>query len=91
MRRIFIVSLLILFYVPSKGWAKMIRKVYEIDPFLCPSCGGKMSIISFIEDPKTIDRIFAHLELTFEAEQPPPPHQVQQELLMLAEEMGEYY
>jgi len=23
-------------YAPSKGWAEMIRKVYEIDPLLCP-------------------------------------------------------
>jgi hypothetical protein len=23
--------------VPSKGWAEMIRKVYEIDPMLCPN------------------------------------------------------
>jgi hypothetical protein len=32
-----------------------------------------MRIISFIEEPEIIDRIIAHLELTFEAEQPPPP------------------
>ncbi len=76
-------------YVPSKGWAEMIRKVYEVDPLLCPSCGGRMSVISFIEEPKTIDRIIRHLELTFEAERPPPPHQ--QELLMAAEEQGEYF
>jgi hypothetical protein len=31
-----------------------------------------MSIISFIEEPKTIDRIIRHLKLTFEAERPPP-------------------
>ncbi|MBW6500294.1 MAG: hypothetical protein K0B05_02775 [Bacteroidales bacterium] len=49
-----------------------------------------MRIISFIEDPKTIDRIIRHLELIFEAERPPPPHQVQQELLMAAEEREEY-
>jgi hypothetical protein len=42
-------------YVPAKGWAEMIRKVYEVDPLGCPTCGGKMSIISFIENPKTID------------------------------------
>jgi hypothetical protein len=78
-------------YVPSKGWAEMIRKVYEIDPLLCPSCGGKMSIISFIEEPKAIDRIIAHLKLTFEAERPPPPRVLQQELLMAAEEIGEYF
>jgi hypothetical protein len=78
-------------YGPSRGWADMIRKVYEIDPLLCPSCGGKMSIISFIEEPKTIDRIISHLELTFEAERPPPPCVVQQDLLMAAEERGEYF
>jgi hypothetical protein len=39
-------------YVPSKGWAEMIRKVYEVDPLLCPSCRGQMSIITFIEDHK---------------------------------------
>jgi hypothetical protein len=45
------------FYVPAKGWAEMIRKVYEVDPLTCPSCGGQMSIVSFIEDHKVIDRI----------------------------------
>jgi len=68
-------------YVPSKGWAEMIRKVYEVDPLCCPSCGGQMKIISFIDDHKVIDRIIGHLKLTFEAERPPPPHNIQQELL----------
>jgi ribosomal protein S27E len=76
---------------PSKGWAEMIRKVYETDPLLCPKCGGQMRIIAFIEDHKAIDRIIAHLKLTFEAERPPPPHNVQQELLMAAEGSGEYF
>ncbi len=75
-------------YVPSKSWAEMIRKVYEGDRLLCPSCGSQMRIISFIEEPKIIHRIIAHLELTFEAERLPPPHNVQQELLMTAEERG---
>ena len=78
-------------YVPSKGWAEMIRKVYEVDPLCCPSCGGQMKIISFIDDHKVIDRIIRHLGLTFEAERPPPPHVVQQDLLMAAEESGEYF
>ena len=77
--------------MPSKGWAEMIHKVYEVDPLLCPTCGGQMSIISFIEEPKTIDRIISHLELTFEAERPPPPRVVQQDLLMAAEESREYF
>ena len=50
-----------------------------------------MSIISFIEDHKVIDKIIAHLKLTFMAERPPPPQIVQQELLMAAEEREEYF
>ncbi|MDH4220028.1 MAG: hypothetical protein OEW69_06450 [Nitrospirota bacterium] len=78
-------------FVPSKGWAEMIRKIYEVDPLLCPHCGTKMKVISFIEDHKVIDRIIRHLKLTFEAERPPPPNKVQQELLMAGEEREEYF
>jgi len=75
----------------SKGWAEMIRKVHETDPLLCPACGGQMSTISFIEDHKVIDKIIAHLKLTFMAERPPPPQIVQQALLTAAEEREEYF
>jgi len=68
----------------------MIKKVYEVDPLLCARCGGQMSIIAFIEDHKVIDKIIAHLKITFHAERPPPPRLLQQELLMAAEE-GEYF
>ena len=60
-------------FVPSKGWAEMIRKVYEVDPLLCPACEGQMSIIAFTENPKVIDRIIGNLKLTFVAEHPPQP------------------
>lgn len=50
-----------------------------------------MSIISLIEDHKVIDRIILHLKLSFQTERPPPPRVVQQELLMTAEEKGEYF
>jgi len=46
----------------------MIRKVYEVDPLHCPTCGGQMRIISFIEDPKSIDKIIRHLKLSFQAD-----------------------
>jgi len=78
-------------FVPSKGWAEMIRKVFEVDPLICPRCGGEMKVISFIEDHKVIDKIIAHLKLTFLAERPPPPQRVQQELMMAAEERSEYF
>ena len=78
-------------YVPSKGWAEMIRRVYEVDPLLCPSCGCRMKVISFIEDPKAIDKIICHLKLYFQAERPPPSPVIQQELLMADEGSGEYF
>jgi len=78
-------------FVPSKGWAEMIRKVFEVDPLICPQCDGEMKVISFIEDHKVIDKIIAHLKLIFFAERPPPPKALQQELLMAAEERSEYF
>jgi hypothetical protein len=74
-------------FVPSKGWAEMIRKVCEVDPLLCPSCGGQMCVIAFIEEPKVIDKIIRHLKLTFIAEGPPPSHDLHRELLMVAEQL----
>ena len=38
-----------------------------------------------------IDKIIDHLKFTFMAERPPPSQIVQQELLMAAEEKGEYF
>jgi len=78
-------------FVPSRGWAEMIRKVYEVDPLHCPSCGGQMRIIAFIEDHKAIDKIIKHLKLSFIAERPPPPQVLHQELLIAAEERGKYF
>lgn len=64
----------------------MIRKVYEVNPLLYPSCVGQMRVIAFIENHKTIYKIIKHLKLCFISEHPPPPHNVQLELLMTAEE-----
>jgi hypothetical protein len=27
--------------ISRRGWAEMIRKVYEVDPMACPKCGGE--------------------------------------------------
>ena len=40
--------------------------------WICPSCGGQMRIMAFIEDHNAIDRIIRHLKLTFAAERPSP-------------------
>jgi hypothetical protein len=76
--------------VPSRGWAEMIRKVYEVDPLICPRCGGRMRVVAFLTEYAVVDRIIRHLELTFVAEKPPPAHIFEQVALMAAEESGEY-
>jgi hypothetical protein len=68
----------------------MIRKVYEVDAMVCPQCGGTMKVISFLTDYAVVDRIINHLKLTFVADKPPPPHIVNQELLIAAEAGEEY-
>jgi len=77
--------------IPSKGWAEMIRKVYEVDPLVCPKCGGTMKVIAFLTEYAVVDRIISHLKLTFVAERPPPPHLAYQEHLMATEPGGEYF
>jgi len=76
---------------PSKGWAAMIQKLYEIDPMVCPQCGGQMKVIAFITDPQEVDRIIDHMKLTFVAEKPPPSHVVEQVALIAAEGQAEYF
>jgi hypothetical protein len=73
------------------GWAEMIRKVYEVDPMLCPKCDDQMSVISFITDFPVVDKIIRHLKLTFSAAKAPPPRMISQELLMAAEAGSEYF
>ena len=55
-----------------KNWARLIQKVYNVDPLLCPKCSGSMKIISFIEDEQVISKILKHLGL-WEVKQRPPP------------------
>jgi hypothetical protein len=76
--------------IPSKGWAEMIRKVYEVDPMVCPECGGLMKVIAFLTDYAVVDRIVGHLKLTFLAGKPPSAHLAYQEVLMAAETSPEY-
>ena len=44
-----------------RSWAQLIKRVYEVDPLMCPSCGGEMRIIAFIIDHDVVDAILRHL------------------------------
>ena len=43
-----------------KAWARLIQKIYEVDPLTCPKCKGAMKIISFIDQPEVIKAILQH-------------------------------
>lgn len=46
-----------------ENWARLIQKIYQVDPLLCPKCQGEMRIISFIEYDQLIRKILTHLGL----------------------------
>lgn len=51
------------------AWARLIAKVYEVDPLICPRCGSEMKLIAVITDPAEVRKILRHLIKTG---RPPP-------------------
>ena len=41
--------------------ARLIHKVYEVDPLVCAKCGAPMHVIALIDDAAAIRRILEHL------------------------------
>jgi hypothetical protein len=65
------------------SWARLIARVYQVDPLVCTRCGQRMNLIAFVTDQMAIGKILEHLGLsTPEAAKPPPPAP---ELLRVAE------
>ena len=74
----------------SKGWAALIRKVFEVDPQKCPRCGGRMRVLAFLTRASLVDRIINHLKISFTAERPPPENQLS-DLPMIADPPVDYF
>ena len=55
-----------------RNWARLIQKIYEVDPLVYPKCQGVMRIISSIEDPSVIRTILDHLGIWIFKSRPPP-------------------
>jgi hypothetical protein len=45
------------------SWARLLKRVFNIDVATCHICGGKAKIVAAIEDPKVIMKILNHLGL----------------------------
>jgi hypothetical protein len=48
-----------------KSWARLIRRVYEVDPLLC-RCGERMRVVGFITQPTVILKILHHFGWRFD-------------------------
>jgi hypothetical protein len=46
--------------VCRSAWARLIAKVYEVDPLICPRCGSDMKLIAVITDPPEVRKILRH-------------------------------
>jgi hypothetical protein len=57
----------------SPSWARLIAKVYQMDPLVCTRCGQRMSIVAFVTDFFAIRRILDHLGLSPQPQDKPPP------------------
>jgi hypothetical protein len=51
------------------NWAKLRKRVFEIDMEHCPNCGGELKIIAVILEQPVIEKILTHLGL--QARAPP--------------------
>ena len=66
--------------VAAQSWAACLRKVFEVDPLLCPSCQAEMVPIAIITENRELTRLLAHLGLPTEfpktkpARGPPSPY-----------------
>jgi hypothetical protein len=63
-----------------KNWARLIQKIYHVNPLVCSKCSGSMHIIAFIEDQQIVKKILQHLDLWHVKRKPParandPPDQ----------------
>jgi hypothetical protein len=46
-----------------RSWARLIWKVYGVDPMICPKCGQDRVILAVIFDQRSLLRILKHLDL----------------------------
>ena len=45
-----------------RSWARLIQKVYEVDPLICPKCGHALKVIAVITEPHEVRKILECLK-----------------------------
>ncbi len=54
------------------SWARLLKRVFNIDLEACHLCSGKMKIIAVIEEPEVVKKILYHLGLPTKPPEPWP-------------------
>jgi hypothetical protein len=64
-----------------RNWARLLKRIYEVNPLVCPRCHGPMEVIAFIEESTVIRKILQHLNLWERPPRSPPstllPHKLE--------------
>ncbi len=55
-----------------RRWAHLIRRVFEVDPLVCPQCAGPLRVVAFITEPRVIRKILDHLKKRNRHNRAPP-------------------
>jgi hypothetical protein len=58
------------------SWARLLKRVFDIDIEHCPQCRGRLKIIAAIEEPAVIAKILTHLGLPARAPPRTPARRV---------------
>ncbi|GAJ22053.1 unnamed protein product [marine sediment metagenome] len=45
----------------KQTWARLIKKIYEVDPLICSKCGFEMAVLAIITNPEEVHKILNHL------------------------------
>ena len=57
------------------GWAKILKRVFDIDIQTCSKCGGQIKIISSIQNPQVIKKILTQLGENSKVPELSPPRE----------------
>ncbi len=45
----------------SGSWSRLLRRILEVDPLLCPRCAVPMVMVSVVTEPEVVGRILEHV------------------------------
>ena len=52
--------------VGARAWARILSRIFEVDPLLCVRCGGRLELVAAILNDNSVTRLLTHLGLPTE-------------------------